>query len=226
MDIDVKFGPANAAARVKLSPSETLTTESGAMIAMSGDMDIQTTTHKKNQGGFLKALKRLLANESMFLNHFTAGSAGGEVWIGPVLSGDMMSHELTTPLIVQGGSFLACEQTVDVDVGWQGFKNFVSGESLFWIQLTGMGKVVLNAFGGIYCIEVDGDHIVDTGHIVAFEEGLDFKITKSGGSWISSFLGGEGFVCKFHGKGRVWCQSHNASSYGQKLGSMLRARKG
>ena len=66
--------------------------------------------------------------------------------------------------------------------------------------------------------------IVDTGHIVAFNEGLSFEITKAGGSWISSFLGGEGFVCKFNGKGTVWCQSHNQGSFGGILGPTLRPR--
>ena len=74
-------------------------------------------------------------------------------------------------------------------------------------------------------IEVDGDYIVDTGHIVAFDETLDFTITKAGKSWISSMLGGEGLVCKFKGKGTVWCQSHNETSFGQVVGPKLRARK-
>ncbi|MCI5144481.1 MAG: AIM24 family protein, partial [Candidatus Electrothrix sp. AR3] len=88
----------------------------------------------------------------------------------------------------------------------------------------GSGKVVINSFGEIYPIEVDGEYIVDTGHIVAFNETLNFDITKAGKSWISSFLGGEGLVCKFKGKGTVWCQSHNATGFGQTLGPMLRSR--
>jgi len=84
--------------------------------------------------------------------------------------------------------------------------------------------VVINSFGAIYPVAVDGEYIVDTGHIVAFEEGLDFEITKAGGSWISSFLGGEGLVCKFKGTGTVWCQSHNPSGFGGALGPLLPSR--
>ena len=87
------------------------------------------------------------------------------------------------------------------------------------------GKVILNSFGAIYPVEVEGETIVDTGHIVAFGETLDFKITKAGKSWISSILGGEGLVCRFHGQGTVWCQSHNPSSFGQTLGPNLRPRQ-
>ena len=95
---------------------------------------------------------------------------------------------------------------------------------MFWIHLTGAGKVVLNSFGAIYPVEMDGEYIVDTGHIVAFQETLDFKVTKAGKSWMSSFLGGEGLVCRFRGKGTVWCQSHNQTSFGHTLGPMLKTR--
>jgi uncharacterized protein (AIM24 family) len=53
---------------------------------------------------------------------------------------------------------------------------------------------------------------------------LNFTLTKAGKSWISSMLGGEGLVCKFHGQGIVWCQSHNAPGFGHTIGPKLRAR--
>ena len=73
-------------------------------------------------------------------------------------------------------------------------------------------------------MDVDGEYIVDSGHIVAFEESLDFTITKAGSSWLHSILGGEGLVCKFRGRGRVWMQSHNPSSFGKHLGPKLKPR--
>ena len=119
---------------------------------------------------------------------------------------------------------MASEPEVTVDMSWQGVKSLLSGENIFWLHLTGNGKVLLNSFGAIYPIEIDGDHIVDTGHIVAFQETLNFSISKAGKSWLSSFLGGEGFVCKFTGKGIVWCQSHNSSGFGKILGPLLKPR--
>jgi uncharacterized protein (AIM24 family) len=83
---------------------------------------------------------------------------------------------------------------------------------------------VLSSYGAIYPVEVNGEHIVDTGHIVAFDETLKFTLSKAGKSWVGSFLGGEGLVCKFQGVGVVWCQSHNAPSFGGVLGPMLKAR--
>ena len=223
MKTEIVCGPGNAATRVTLDPGEVVTTEGGAMIAMSGDMKIETSTHARGKGGFLKAAKRLLGGESFFLNHYTAGPQGGELWLAQTLPGAMMDLSLAgQTLIVQAGSYVASAPTVAIDVGWQGFKNLLSGESLFWLKLSGHGPLVLSSYGAIYPVEVNGDYIVDTGHIVAFEETLNFTLTKAGTSWIGSFLGGEGFVCKFSGRGIVWCQSHNASSFGRTIGPRLR----
>ena len=227
MNVDIKYGPGNSAAILELAPGEVITTEAGAMISMSGDMDITTTTHKKGSGGIFKAMKRMLAGENFFLNHFTAGHSGGQLILGTALSGDMAVKELDNErLIVQAGSFVAAEESVEMDMGWQGFgKALFSGEGAFWLNMSGSGKVIFNSFGAIYPIEVDGDVIVDTGHIVAFDETLEFKVTKAGGSWATAIFGGEGLVCKFSGRGTVYCQSHNAGSFGATLGPKLKARK-
>ena len=225
MDVSYANQPGNTVARIGLQPGEICTAEAGAMIAMSEHMQITTSTHKKGKGGLLKSIKRALAGESFFLNHFEPSGQAGEIWLGTNLAGDMMTYELDNEsLIVQAGSFVAAEHDIDIDLGWQGFKSILSGESVFWLNLKGKGSVILSSFGAIYPIEVDGEHIVDTGHIVAFNETLSFSITKAGKSWIGSMLSGEGLVCKFNGKGTVWCQSHNAKSFGQSLTPILRPR--
>ena len=226
MDIELLHRPGNAAARIHLAPGETCTAEAGAMIAMSGDMRITTTTHTKGGGSIMRALKRSLAGASFFLNHFEPGAGGGELWLGTTLTGDMETMTLDQDsLVVQGGCFVACSEGVDIDLGWQGFKTLLSGEKLFWINLQGRGQVVVSTFGAIFPVQVDGEYIVDTGHIVAFSETLDFSITKAGTSWLNSFLSGEDLVCKFRGQGTVWCQSHNPVSFGQALRPGLRPRQ-
>ena len=226
MDIEIQLGPGSSAAKVSLVSGETLTAEGGSMIAMSNDMSLTTSTYKKNKGGVLKALKRMVSGESFFMNHYEPGPNGGDVYLATALPGDMMTMELNGQgLVVQGGSYVASSHDIEIDFSWQGLKSAFSGEGLFWLNINGAGKIVVNSFGAIYPIEVDGDYIVDTGHIVAFDETLDFTITKAGKSWVSSILGGEGLVCKFKGKGTVWCQSHNESSFGQVVGPKLRARK-
>lgn len=226
MQTEITHGPGYAAAKVNLNEGESFTAEAGTMIAMSGGMDIETTTHKKSSGGIWKAAKRLVAGESFFLNHYTSRQQDAHVWLAATLPGDILVHSLeeNDNLVVQGGSFLASESGIEVDLGWQGMKSLFSGEGLFWLHITGRGKVLLNSFGAIYPVDVDGEYVVDTGHIVAFEDTLDFSLSKAGSSWIGSFLGGEGLVCRFKGKGRLWCQSHNPPSFGRILGPMLKPR--
>ncbi len=230
MHIQLRNQPGNTAACITLRAGDQLTAQAGAMLAMSPTVDLSTSTHKRNSGSFLKAAKRLLAGESIFLNHYSldpsAGVSSGEVWLGTGLAGDMLTLNLDGDnLVVQAGSYLASSSGIDIDMGWQGFKSLFSGEAVFWLKLGGQGQVILSSFGAIYPLVVTDEVIVDSGHIVAFSETLDFSISKAGSSWLHSLLGGEGLVCRFRGQGTVWCQSHQAKRFGLALSPNLKPRK-
>lgn len=225
MQFEIKYNPAATIAICKLESGDTLIAESGAMMAIQGPVDITTTTRQRSGGGILKGLKRMISGESFFLNHYRA-QGNSEVWLGTPLPGDIMVHQLKGErLIIAGGNYIASDQGVEIDLQWQGLKSLFSGENLFWVKAKGMGPVLLGSFGFIYPIDIDGEYIVDTGHIVAFEETLNFEISKASKSWLQAFLSGEGFVCRFRGRGRVWCQSHNARSYGLELRPYLRVKQ-
>jgi uncharacterized protein (TIGR00266 family) len=139
--------------------------------------------------------------------------------------GDILPYSLKgTDLVVQSTGYLASTPGVDVDLGFTGFKSLLSGESIFWLTISGSGLVLLSAFGAVYEIDVDGEYVVDTGHIVAFEKTLDYSISKANQSWLGAFFGGEGFVCRFRGHGKVYCQTHNPGAFGQMVGSQLPPR--
>jgi len=225
MNIDIQCRPGSAVAKINFDSMESLMAEGGAMIATSPNVTIETSMFKKEQGGLFSAAKRLLTGENLFLNKYST-SGQGEVWLAPSLPGDLVVKELNNETIyVQGGSYLASSGNIKLDLSFQGTQSLFSGESLFWVKLSGTGRVLFNSYGMIYPIEIEDSYIVDTGHIVGFTEGLKFNISKAGSSWISSFLGGEGLVCKFEGKGTVWFQSHNPSSFGSILGPLLRPKK-
>ncbi len=229
MKIDIISRPAGSAAQVHLGQNEGLTAEVGAMIAMSPELRVETTSRGKGgSGGILKGIKRMFSGENFFLNHFTSTAENQELILGPKLIGDVVLHRMSGgTLVVQGSSWLASAHTVDIDTTFQGMgAALFSGEGIFWVKCTGEGPVILNSFGAIYEVDVDGEYVVDTGHIVAFEDTLSFKVTKAASGWISSFLSGEGLVCRFQGQGKLYCQTHNPSSFGQVLGSKLRPRQG
>ena len=101
---------------------------------------------------------------------------------------------------------------VAVESKWQGMaKGFFSGEKLFLIRCSGKGDLWFNTYGAMIEVDVKGDYVVDTGHIVAFTEGLEYSVTRVGG-YKSLFLSGEGLVCRFTGEGKVWIQTRQVPS--------------
>jgi uncharacterized protein (TIGR00266 family) len=225
MKVEILHQPDSAVAKVSLEPQEELTAEAGAMVAMNGFIETSTTLRKGKGGGLMGGLKRMLAGESLFLSVFRSGAQAGEIYVAPHFVGDIVPYQLTeVGLVVQSTGYLASTPGVDIELGFQGMKSLFSGESIFWLNVSGQGLILLSSFGGIYEIPVDGEYIVDTGHIVAFEKSLSFTITKPGSSWIGAFLGGEGFVCRFQGKGRLFCQTHNPGAFGQLVGNQLPPR--
>lgn len=225
MNIKILHQPDSAIARINLDSGEELVAEAGCMIAMSGYINASTTLRQGKGGGILGGLKRLVGGESLFLSVFHSPTAGGEIFLAPKFMGDILHYPVTgMGLVVQSTSYLASESGVDIELGFQGFRSLFSGESLFWLNITGNGNVILSSFGAVYAIDVDGEFIVDTGHIVAFEKSLNFEINKAGSSWIGAFLGGEGLVCRFKGQGKVFCQTHNPRAFGHAVGSKLPPR--
>ncbi len=225
MKIEILQQPDSAIAKVEMAPREEMVAEAGAMVAMSEWIQASTTLRRGKGGGLMGGLKRVLAGESLFLSVFRTASEPGELFLAPQLMGDMRLYEMTAVgLVVQASGYLASTPGVDIDLGFQGFRSLLSGESIFWLDLSGAGYVLLSSFGAIYEIEVDGEYVVDTGHIVAFEKGLQFSISKANPSWWGAFFGGEGFVCRFKGRGKVYCQTHHPGAFGLQVGPKLPPR--
>lgn len=225
MNIEIVARPAASAARLTFAAGERVTCELGTMIAMSTDLRAQTLNVGRT-GGFLQGIRRVLAGENFLLNEFTAERDGAELLLAPGLPGDIAHHGMRGgALFVQASSWLAAGTAVDIDAGVPSFgKALFSRESLFWVKCTGAGDVLISSFGAIYVVEVDGAYIVDTGHVVAYEDTLAFSIAKANPTWTGTLLGGEGLVCRFEGQGRLYCQSHNPPNFGRMVGPMLRPK--
>jgi len=190
---------------VQLPANEMIKVESSAMATMDTNLQMKT----KFKGG----IGRMVTGESLFINEFTAEGAPGEIGIAPGAPGDLSHQYLDNQTIfLQNSAFVACSKDVNVETKWQGLtKGFFSGESLFLIRCSGVGDLWFNTYGAIIEIDITEDYVVDTGNIVGFTEGLDYKITKVGG-YKSLFFSGEGFVCRFSGKGKVWIQTRGVDA--------------
>lgn len=228
MHFEIQYNPAHSLATAHLAPGESVRAEAAAMVSMTRNVQVTTNAGHKSGGGFMGALKRgVLGGESFFQNLYTATGTGAHVNLAPRLCGSMITHDLdgSHELFIQGSSYVAAPESVEIDTKWQGFKGFFSGESLFFLKASGRGPVLINAFGAIEVLELDGELILDTGHLVAFTSGVEYSISKAGSGWIQSFLSGEGLVMRMRGRGRVYVQSRNPSEFGSAVGRLLPARE-
>ncbi|MDD5309280.1 MAG: TIGR00266 family protein [Deltaproteobacteria bacterium] len=227
MKFESKFGPAYALAVCRLDTGESVMAEGGAMVTQDAHVEMKTSASQgKGMGGLLKGLgRRMFLGESFFRNTFTAAGKPGEVTFAPSLPGDILVYDMTgRDLIIQQQSYLASATSVEIETKWGGFKSFFGEGRMFWIRAYGQGPLALNAFGAIHCVDVNGAFTVDTGHIVAFESTLDFKIRKVG-SWFSTFFSSEGLVCRFEGQGKLYIQTRNPAEFGAGVGSKLPPRE-
>lgn len=219
MRTSIEFDPSYSLLTVELDPGESIKAETGAMVAQAG-VDMKTGM---GGGGLFGGIRRMIGGESFFLNTFTGERSGGWVSLAPPSPGDIGSFDLDpgTNLFIQSSSFLACTENVETDTQFQGFRGFFSGESLFFIRSyaeRGLGTVFYNSYGAIKQVPVTPGQelVVDTGHLVAFSDDVEYSIGKVGG--IGSLIaGGEGLVMRFRGSGHVWVQSRNLASLADKL---------
>ncbi len=227
MNVEILERGAFSSALVRLEPGEEFTSESGAMYRASSNVGIDVTTRSFGKGGVLGGLKRMLAKESFFLSKYRVTDANpGEVALAPVHVGSVRRIDVAPEAawICTGGSYLGSGPGLAIDTEFQGLKGLFTGESISFVRASGSGPLLVSAFGRIVEHDVEGELIVDTGHVVAFTERLNYSITKVGASWIQSWLAGEGIVLRFSGQGKILAQSHNPSEFGGLLGPQLPER--
>ena len=210
MEIQLRHNPSFSVARAILGPSEAIRAESGAMMAMAADLNLDA----KIEGGLMKGLKRsVLGGESLFMTTATASAHGGWIDFAPSLPGDVTVFDVTPemPLLIQKGSFLCAEMGVEIDTQWGGMRNLIGGEGGFLLRASGQGKVVLSCYGALDRFELQPGQqvVVDTNHMVAFAESVQMELTRASDSFMKSAKTGEGFVFVFTGPGELMMQSRN-----------------
>jgi uncharacterized protein (TIGR00266 family) len=212
MQTEIQYSPAFAAAKVTLEQGESVKAESGAMLAMSSTVAIETSS----QGGMMKGLKRkVLGGESFFMNTFTAQASGAEVYFAPTLPGDVVVWPMQGQTVyLQSGAYLASAATIDIDTQWGGGKTFFSSEGLFVLKVAGQGDLLVASYGAIHAVDLEAGQslTVDTGHMVGWSESVTYAVRKVG-NWTSTFLSGEGLVCDLTGPGRIYLQTRSQDAF-------------
>jgi len=199
MQLQNRHNPAFTVGRLYLAPNEPV-------------RDVSTG------GGIMAGLKRsVLAGESFFVTTYTAPPQGGWVDVAGVLPGDIIGVDIQPdrPFFVTKGCWIANSYGTEVTSKWGGAKNLFGGEGGFGLQATGQGQVVVSVYGALDVVDLQpGEQIVvDTGHVVAYDLGIQFRLRRAvEGKTFSSLTSGEGFVFDFFGPGRLLLQSRNPSA--------------
>lgn len=208
MKYEIRYKPAFATLFITLEPGERLVAEAGAMASMDGAITMKTEL----AGGLVPALLRAwLGGESMFVNVFqNQTDTPRQVVFTQSVVGDMEGLELQkgASICLQPGAYIASTPRVKLGVQWAGFNSLFAGEGLFKLKAEGRGMLFFGAYGGLTQRQVDGDFIVDSGHLVAYEPQLSLNIRLSNGL-IGSLTSGEGLVNQIKGKGTIYLQSRS-----------------
>lgn len=231
MNHKIEHGPSFSWLRVELQPGEEVQAEAGSMVQRDTQVEMTTHLNTGKKAGFFRKLfaifvafmRKFIGGETMFVNRFTT-PAQGEVVFAPALSGHIMHKKLgaSSKLFVQTGSYLASTGDIDTKVRFTGLRSLLGDEGLVLLECTGQGDLFINSYGGVLPVQVNGAFTVDTGHIVAFEGNMNFKV-KSVGGFKSLLFSGEGLVCEFSGQGTIYVQSRNLGALAAWLTPLLPA---
>lgn len=207
----------------ELNAGESMITESGSMVWMSPNMDMQTSA-----GGSLgKAFGRMFSGENIFQNIYTAKGGPGLIAFASSFPGSIRAVEITPdrPVICQKAAFLAAEQGVELSVFFQrkGMVGFFGGEGFIMQKLSGRGMAFIEIDGHAveYDLKPGQKIIVDTGNLAMAEPTCSIDVQAVKGA-KNMFFGGEGiFHTVVTGPGRITLQTMPLTSFANTIASAL-----
>ncbi|WP_329137825.1 AIM24 family protein [Streptomyces sp. NBC_01476] len=173
---------------------------------------------RQAMGTAMQVGQRALAGESLAFQYFTASGGEGTVGFAGVLPGEMRALELTgsRAWFAEKDAFVAAEDTVQFGIAFAGGRQGMSGGEGFILEkFTGRGTVIIAGAGNFIDLnpaDFGGRIEVDTGCIVAFEEGIQYGVQRIGGlnrqGIMNAVFGGEGLsLATLEGNGQVILQS-------------------
>ena len=226
MNCEIKGGNFPVAV-CSMNKGEAILCESGGMAWMNGGLKMETNTG----GGLGKMLGRAFTGESLFMNRYVADLGPGMLAIGAHAPGEIRKIEITPdkPIVVQKGSFLAMDESVDLSVFFQKKvgTGLFGGEGFIMNKLSGSGTALLEIDGG--AVEYDlapGEKLVcDTGVMALMDESVTMEIQTVKGLKNKMF-GGEGlFDTVLIGPGKVSIQTMTAKNVANLLIPFLPLKK-
>ena len=182
----------------ELNAGESMITESGSMVWMSPNMEMQTS----GGGSLGKAFGRMFSGENIFQNIYTAKGGPGLIAFASSFPGSIRAVEITPdrPVICQKSAFLAAERGVELSTFFQkrGMVGFFGGEGFIMQKISGRGIAFIEIDGHAveYDLKPGQQIIVDTGNLAMVDPTCSVDVqTVKGAKTI--FFGGEGLFHSF-----------------------------
>ncbi len=208
MKFDISGNPSYGDLTIALAAGESFWSEGGAMSRMSSHIELNT----RLVGGLLKsAVRRIVGGESLFVSEYTARQMAF-VSLSPACPGSILHRTMKGDhFFLTAGAFLGCTPGMTLGTRFGGLRAFFSGEGGFLIDVSGQGDLFFNAYGGVVEKDIQGEFVVDTGHVVGWEPTLSYTIGGMGGLKQTLFSG-EGLVMRFQGQGKLFLQTRHMSA--------------
>jgi uncharacterized protein (TIGR00266 family) len=211
MKAEVEGKPSFGFVKFVVEPGERLMCEAGSMVAMSPGLALVA----KMRGGWLTSLlRKFLGEESFFLNEISNTTAAPlEFVCSPTSPGEVFYLAIQNNRFwLREGAYLCSRGDVGLRLRFAGLKSWIAREGLFRWELHGTGEVWISSYGGVVEQVLDGETLVDSGHVVAFTEDVKMNLQLIGSLW-TSVTSGEGFVMRLSGRGRVWLQTRSLDGF-------------
>lgn len=196
-----------------LDNGESINCEGGAMTWMSDNLEMTT-----EGGGMSKMFSKMLSNEKMFSNTYTAKGGEGFIAFASSFPGAIMAVEVGPgkEIICQKSAYLASTPGVELSIQFQ--KNvgagFFGGEGFIMQKISGNGLAFLEIDGSVveHVLAPGQRIIIDTGYLAMMDGTCTMSIESVKGI-KNKLLGGEGFFnTVVTGPGKVALQSMPASA--------------
>ncbi|MBQ4410006.1 MAG: TIGR00266 family protein [Firmicutes bacterium] len=205
-----------------LDAGEKMITESGSMVWMSPNMQMETSA-----GGLGKAFGRMFSGENIFQNIYTAQGGPGLIAFAASFPGSIRAIEITPdkPIVCQKSAFLAATDGVQLSVFFQNkaLTGFFGGEGFIMQKLSGHGIAFIEIDGSAveYRLEAGQRLIVDTGNVAMVDSTVSIDVQRVKGA-KNLLFGGEGlFNTVLTGPGNVVLQTMPISIFASTIAAVL-----
>lgn len=202
-----------------LDQNETMITEGGGMSWMSPNMKMETTTN----GGIGKMLGRMVSQESLFQNRYTAIGGTGTIAFASSFPGEIIPLDLSDgkEYICQKSAFLASTEGVNLSIQFRKKlgAGLFGGEGFIMQKLSGNGTAFIEVDGSVvkYTLGEGQKIIIDTGHLVMMSATCQMDVQTVKGA-KNILFGGEGlFNTVITGPGEVAIQTMPISKLAQRI---------